>query len=651
MEKINEEQQTEDPVEKIQIQGSNQNQQINKDKGSKNDKTGKKNKEEQKEKKQKQKQNIQEKTTDSDLIKSSNQDSQENQEESNEDGFVVTMEKVEGRVNYKRLIEKFGTEEITETLLEKFKRVTGKDLHPWLTRNIFFSHRDLDEFLTAYENGDPVFLYTGRGPSSDSMHIGHLIPFMFTKWLQDAFDCPLVIQLSDEEKYAFGKGSFELLHQMGFENAKDIVAVGFRQEKTFIFSNRDYRLKCPEYEIFTSTLKVNASVKEVMKVFGFSEDGNIGMLDWPFYQTAASFSQAFPHIFGGRPAYCLIPCAIDQDSYFRLGRDLAQRLNLLKTATIYCTFLPPLKGLDLGKMSSSVGQEATLFLNDEPKVIERKIKTYAKSGSRGNGSLEDHKKLGGDVDEDISCQYLRYFEMDEEKLQNDLKLFSEGVLTCSDMKVKLAEKLMQKFKEVQDKRKEVSDDYLLEFYKIKPIALPKVKEKEKNKDQISLEDFLTSNSIPFIATYHNPILSLDGLKELKSKFEGTICRTYLLYGQDKFYIAVFHVDTNYNKDNFKKTALNMKVKKLNFATKDNSTHILHCDISFASLLGLIFANDLKSSDNSRLVSEVWIDNKITSEKVSFPAIRNDAHITIKFSDMINLVRDILKFEVKITELL
>jgi tryptophanyl-tRNA synthetase len=282
--------------------------------------------------------------------------------------FSVTMQSVTGRVNYDKLIQQFGTEKINELILERFAKATGKDLHPWLKRGIFFSHRDLGKFLDAYENGDPVFLYTGRGPSSDSMHIGHLIPFMFTKWLQDTFDCPLVIQLSDEEKYAFKKGTFKQLHTMGFENSKDIISVGFNPEKTFIFSNRDYRIACPKYEVFTSDLKVNASVKEVASVFGFKDTDNIGMYDWPFYQSAASFSQAFPHIFGGKPAFCLIPCAIDQDPYFRLGRDLAQKMNLLKTSTIYCTFLPPLTGLDNGKMSSSVGQESTLFLDDKEEV-------------------------------------------------------------------------------------------------------------------------------------------------------------------------------------------------------------------------------------------------------------------------------------------
>ena len=46
----------------------------------------------------------------------------------------------------------------------------------------------------------PPFL-PPQGPSSEALHLGHLVPFMFTKWLQDAFKVPLVIQLTDDEKF------------------------------------------------------------------------------------------------------------------------------------------------------------------------------------------------------------------------------------------------------------------------------------------------------------------------------------------------------------------------------------------------------------------------------------------------------------------
>ena len=42
---------------------------------------------------------------------------------------------------------------------------------------------DFTNILDRYEQGKPFFMYTGRGPSSDSMHLGHLIPFMFTKFV------------------------------------------------------------------------------------------------------------------------------------------------------------------------------------------------------------------------------------------------------------------------------------------------------------------------------------------------------------------------------------------------------------------------------------------------------------------------------------
>ena len=106
--------------------------------------------------------------------------------------------------------------------------------------------------LDAYEKGEPFYLYTGRyvislrtlfmnsGPSSGSLHLGHLIPFFFTKWLQETFNCPLVIQLTDDEKYLWKKMTVDESIHMGRENAKDIIACGFDPKKTFIFNDFDY---------------------------------------------------------------------------------------------------------------------------------------------------------------------------------------------------------------------------------------------------------------------------------------------------------------------------------------------------------------------------------------------------------------------------
>ena len=61
--------------------------------------------------------------------------------------------------------------------------------------------------------------------------MGHCIPFIFTQWLQRVFDVPLVIQITDDEKYIY-KQEIELdgelgSYNMGKMNVKDILAFGF----------------------------------------------------------------------------------------------------------------------------------------------------------------------------------------------------------------------------------------------------------------------------------------------------------------------------------------------------------------------------------------------------------------------------------------
>lgn len=85
-------------------------------------------------------------------------------------------------IDYDKIVGKFGATRIDKALLEKFERVTGQKPHRFLRRGIVFSHRELNLILDRYERGLPFFLYTGRGPSSDSMHVGHAVPFEFTRY-------------------------------------------------------------------------------------------------------------------------------------------------------------------------------------------------------------------------------------------------------------------------------------------------------------------------------------------------------------------------------------------------------------------------------------------------------------------------------------
>lgn len=51
---------------------------------------------------------------------------------------------------------------------------------------------------------------------------------------------PLVIQLTDDEKTLWKDLTVEQAMKLARENAKDIIAMGFDVNKTFIFSDLDF---------------------------------------------------------------------------------------------------------------------------------------------------------------------------------------------------------------------------------------------------------------------------------------------------------------------------------------------------------------------------------------------------------------------------
>jgi tryptophanyl-tRNA synthetase len=392
-----------------------------------------------------------------------------------EDEMVVNIEEVKGKIDYAKLVDQFGSTLIDDDLLNKLRDETvGKGrvpvLHRFLRRGMFFSHRDLHNLLIAISNGTPMYLYTGRGPSSESMHLGHLIPFLFTKWLQDALDAPLVIQMTDDEKFIF-KGTYDehtgddldRFAALTIENARDIIACGFDYNKTFIFSDLDYVGRMyPNIVRIWKSVTTNA----VTNIFGFDGSSNIGKVAFPAIQAAPSFASSFPTVLQAdrdSDRICLIPCAIDQDPYFRMTRDIAHKMvnkkHTLKgkPALIHSKFFPPLQGA-AGKMSSS-NENSAIFLTDSPDDIKNKIMHHAFSG--GQETKAKQQELGADLDVDVSYQWLRFFLEDDDELNRIGESYGSGqgqYWSTGSVKARLIEVLQMLVAEHQERRAKISDD-------------------------------------------------------------------------------------------------------------------------------------------------------------------------------------------------
>nr|MDO8109139.1 tryptophan--tRNA ligase [Candidatus Sigynarchaeota archaeon] len=324
------------------------------------------------------------------------------------DESTVTPWEVTGNVDYEKLIKQFGVERIDSQLLKRIERKAG-ELHPFLRRGIFFSHRDMNWLLDEFEREN---------------------------MLENMLD---VIALGFNPK----------LH----ENMLDVIALGFNPKKTHflvdtLHAKSMYKPACEVAKRITlSTIKSS---------FGFNDSVNLGQI---FYTAMQSVPAFFPSYLAGKNIPCLIPHAIDQDPHFRLARDILPKMGYYKPAAIHSVFLPPLTGPG-GKMSSSISTSA-VYTIDSPKVMKDKIMKYAFSG--GQASIKEHREKGGNPDIDVSYQWLRFFEDDDNKLKKIHDDYKNGKLLTGELKQILVEKLspfLERHQEARAKAGDKIEDYM-----------------------------------------------------------------------------------------------------------------------------------------------------------------------------------------------
>ena len=365
---------------------------------------------------------------------------------------VVTPWEVRGDVDYDALIRQFGVEPLGQDLLDRLEKQAGY-LHVLLRREMFFAHREFGDWMNSYEKGVQAVLYTGRGPSGQT-HLGHLIPWILTKYLQDAFGSELYFQITDDEKFFINQDlTLEEIGGYTKDNILDIIAVGFDPEKTKIFTDLTYTKEL--YNIAARVAK-HVTFSTAKATFGFTESSNIGIIFFPAIQAAPCF---LPQKLNKRDAHVLIPCAIDQEPYWRITRDVAPKLGYRKPAGIYSKFIP---GLGAGgKMSASM-PETAIFLSDSPEVGVKKIKN---AFTGGQPTIKEQKEKGGNPDVCIIYAYLySLFDEDDKGVLNTYNSCRSGGLFCGTCKNRLAEMVklfLEDHHKKREKAKDKVDQYML----------------------------------------------------------------------------------------------------------------------------------------------------------------------------------------------
>jgi tryptophanyl-tRNA synthetase len=364
------------------------------------------------------------------------------------DEFVVTPYEVKGRIDYARLRELFGTQELTPELLAKLHHITGGELPPLLTRGIYYSHRDFGPLLDQFTQGSPFFLYSGRGPSGP-LHTSHLVSFDLCRWLQKTLGVRMFIQITDDEKFWARSGlTREETAHWGMENLFDILALGFDPKRTHVFF--DSKSIAAMYPLAIRVAR-KIPYSTVKAVFGFEPSTNIGLVFYTALQTVPCF---WPSWAEGRSVPCLIPCGIDQDPHFRVTRDIAEGLGYPKPALLHSQMIPGLLG---EAAMSTTGDRAdnALFLNDPPTTVERKVR---QAFTGGRATVEEQRRLGA-VPEVCSVWALwrTRFARSETEFQDVTRDCRSGAMLCGECKGKVLERIHEFYQEHAVAREKVKE--------------------------------------------------------------------------------------------------------------------------------------------------------------------------------------------------
>ena len=345
-------------------------------------------------------------------------------------------------VDYEKLVNQFGIKEFSDLLSEI------KDSHRLMRRGVIFGHRDFDKIIPLMNNKKEFAVVTGMMPSGQ-MHIGHKMVVDQLKWYLDK-GAKLSLPIADMEAYAARGISLEEGKQIAIEEyLSNYIALGLdlSDENIQVYlQSQNQLLKDLTFELSKKT-----NFNELKAIYGFTPSTNMAHVYAPLVQVADILIPQIKE--NGGPKQVIVPVGVDQDPHIRLTRDIAEKLKgefgFLSPSSTYHRFLTGLTG---DKMSSSKPKTA-IYLNDEPEVAAKKVKS-AKTG--GKESLAEQKESGGDPDQCVIYELLVYHLIkDDEELKKIHDECKCGTLLCGECKGKTAN-LIEEFMNDLSKKQEDS---------------------------------------------------------------------------------------------------------------------------------------------------------------------------------------------------
>ena len=348
--------------------------------------------------------------------------------------------------DYEKIVKDFGLEMFNIDLLPNPNRL--------MRRGVVFAGRDLGIISKCIKEKKKFYVLSGIMPSYEKIHFGNKMVVENIRYFQE-HGADSYVLVADLEAAAARGIKLEEAQKMALDfHIPAYVALGLDIKKTnFYFQSENKEVMNQAYE-FAKKITLN----EFKAIYGSAEPGKImsavvQVADILFPQ----FEERMPGI---------IPVGIDQDPHIRLTRDVVNRIKkkgFFLPSGLYHKYAPSLDGSI--KMSKSK-PESCIELPEDIKTVCKKIKK-AKTG--GRDTLEEHRKYGAKIEEDMVFELLKQHLVEDDKELNKIyEEYKSGKMTSGEIKEIACEK-MTKFmndfvKKTEKARKQIDK---LKFIKFK----------------------------------------------------------------------------------------------------------------------------------------------------------------------------------------
>jgi tryptophanyl-tRNA synthetase len=320
----------------------------------------------------------------------------------------------------RKLVESFGAKPVSDL----------KDVPDFYTfkRGLVYSHRDFDDYYSSLKShADDCTIVSGFN-ASGTIHLGHKAVFDTNLFFQKKYGMELFVPISDDESYVSGKVKTQ---EEGLKNSinlvRELVAYGFDPSKTNFVIDQIYT------NIYNLAIKLSkrSTISTMKATYGYTDENNPGLMFYPAIQAAHVLLPQEEHGY----KRVLVPIGPDEDAHLRICRDLASKEGYVSPAVLHLAFVP---GTDGEKMSKS--RNNAIFLKDSPKAIREKV---SKAFSGGADTIQNHRKYGGNPDNDVSCIYLRNYFLDDSESKKLFEDYRSGSILSGEVKELFSEKVIE----------------------------------------------------------------------------------------------------------------------------------------------------------------------------------------------------------------